>query len=65
MEHIALNDMAAVLAITRKETFRATAVEINMSTTGLKHSMPLTGGKPGYVRSTARPKPVPDRIRQD
>lgn len=39
MEHAALDDLAAVLAIARKGTFRAAAVELDMSTTALSHAI--------------------------
>jgi DNA-binding transcriptional LysR family regulator len=39
MERGALEDLHAVLAIARKGTFRAAAVELNMSTTALSHAI--------------------------
>jgi DNA-binding transcriptional LysR family regulator len=39
MERAALDDLAAVLAIARKGTFRAAAVELDMSTTALSHAI--------------------------
>jgi DNA-binding transcriptional LysR family regulator len=39
MERISLNDLNAVLAIARKGTFRAAAIELDMSTTALSHAI--------------------------
>ncbi|KQR71584.1 LysR family transcriptional regulator [Rhizobium sp. Leaf341] len=39
MERAALDELAAVMAIARKGTFRAAAVELDMSTTALSHTI--------------------------